>query len=157
MQDHISLAIHQAANNLVMDKEGIFAREVAFLARIGLNIEAIKKVRAAANLGLKEAKDLYEEFRDETNKWSISSSASEFQRLFEKINATSKERAFERMINDNASLRNRLAQVMEERDGLRDRVNELQAWVNEAKEQKAEDEHASCSSYIDGTSYLKQD
>lgn len=118
MQDHISLAAHQAANNFALDANGVFARELAFLVKMGQKIDAIKKTRAAiAEFGLKEAKDFVEAFAEKIQNYGVANgSAREFHNVFETVRRDARDREFHRLREDVLSLRQRLVNVTEERD-----------------------------------------
>lgn len=132
----ITAAIQQAISNVTLDTTGDFATEVAFLMQLGRHkIDAIKKVRAATGLGLKESKDLVEAFEEETKVHGIwHTKPVTYHAIFEKIRAEARDREFKRMLVDNHNLRDRLAEVMGERDEYHRLYQNLLKEVNDAKD-----------------------
>lgn len=129
---HISVierAIDEARTNVIIDGEGYFAREIAFLIKLGHKIDAIKKFRAASGLGLKEAKDFVELFADEAKHCSIDAPGHEFQQIYYKGIHAHRDfmlRKAQQQIHD---LQRELIKVSDQRDDLLEEVDRLRRLV----------------------------
>jgi chromosome segregation ATPase len=131
MSDHITRALEAAVSNVHLDTDGVFAREVALLGQLRMPIEAIKKIRAATGLGLKESKDFFEAFRDKVQVVPMRYDGVHFQDVWDSIKQEMRERQIERMQQENLELRNRLGCSIDEALNLRKRIRDLEEEIGE--------------------------
>lgn len=141
MNPNIQRAIDSASANVVIDSGGTFVSELKFLGQVGETINAIKKVRAATNLGLKDSKDLVERFFDLTENSSYRSSTATLQEIFETARADIDARQLLFLKDENQRLYQRVKLAEDERDEIRRLYNKLLAEVHHAKEKRAEDQN----------------
>lgn len=125
----IERALDEARSNVIMDGEGYFARELAFLVKLGFKIDAIKKFRAASGHGLKESKDFVELFAEEIKNYPISSPGHDFQRIFNQGANAHRDAMLRRAQKDVLDLQREIIRVREQRDDLYAEVDRLRLLV----------------------------
>ena len=90
MNDYITDFALSLQSNIQIDTGGIFAKELGILLLTGRKINAIKKLRNATGLGLKEAKDFTEAYLPKLQSeggytYGMTTSAGLFQEHFAKL------------------------------------------------------------------------
>lgn len=118
MSFNIQRAINSARDNVIMDRTGDYAQELAFLVRLGQKINAIKKYRAATGMGLKESKDFVEAFEARIGGCSIEASPQIFLDHFDAVTAEFRDVLLRQAQRDLVDLRSKYSTVLEERDEL---------------------------------------
>lgn len=90
MNDYITDFAFSLQNNVQIDADGIFAKELGILLLTGRKIDGIKKLQSATGLDLKESKDFVEAYLPKLQSkggypYGMTTSAELFQEQFAKL------------------------------------------------------------------------